>query len=185
MDIKKLKLELSKNLGDLIIDDLKDKKMILRLSDLLLKEAIIIKDGVHSWEEALKICGDNLKSRGHIKDSYTENLIASLKEEVPYIVGSNKLALPHCKNENNVYSTSFSLLILKEPIFFSKDLSSDIILAFASIDGCEHLDALIEFMDLSKKYKFSDFLRESNNRRKILEKIKKYEFLKGLGNSSN
>ena len=48
-------------------------------------------------------------------------------------------------------------------------------------DGKEHLDALVQFVELLKKYEFDKILSTTQSQKKIMDTIKKYEFLTNFG----
>ena len=71
------------------------------------------------------------------------------KEEYgSYMVTNKKIAIPHSKNDNNVFKTAMGLLTLENEVIFPENLPVKTILVFTSIDGEEHLEALADFLDI-------------------------------------
>lgn len=165
-----------------VIDDIKSKH--LTLVELLGDKTIKVEEERHSWKEALRIAGKVLEDNGIIKSSYTENMIDSVIKNGSYMITEDGLALPHSKNNGDVSKTGMALVVFKEEVVFPEDKKVRAILAFSSIDGREHLDPLTEFVNLVKKHDFMEFLANSASKRKIVEKIKKYDFLVKLGSKN-
>lgn len=173
--INKLKNEYD----DLIIDDLKENYK--PLSSFLLKESISLDCNVYTWEEAIKASGKLLEKNNCVLSSYTKDMIEAIKINGSYIVMDNLVALPHAKNKNNVLKTGMSLTICSSPVEFPGKVFAKYILAFCSYDGKEHLDALVQFVELLKKYEFDKILSTTQSQKKIIDTIKKYEFLSNFG----
>lgn len=165
-------------MGDLLIDD--TSKNILSLSELL-GDNIILQSEAKGWKEAIQDIGEVLIEEGACNISYIESMIKKIEEYGSYMVTNKKIAIPHSKNDNNVFKTSMGLLILKEEIDFPGGLPVKIILIFTSNDGEEHLEALADFMDLTNNHSFIVKLNEFVNPRKVLDTIKKFEFLSKIG----
>lgn len=91
------------------------------------------------------------------------------------------MAIPHAKNENNIYNTGMGLLCLDREVLFPDDVKVKFILAFCSQDNQSHLNAIVQFVDLLKKYNFLSVLEKSTSKKKIMDTIKKYEFLIHFG----
>lgn len=177
-NLSTLKKELKELMGDLLIDD--TSKNILSLSELL-GDNIILQSEAKGWKEAIQDIGELLIEEGACNISYIESMIKKIEEYGSYMVTNKKIAIPHSKNDNNVFKTSMGLLILKEEIDFPGGLPVKIILVFTSNDGEEHLEALADFMDLTNNHSFIAKLDEFVNPRKVLDTIKKFEFLSKIG----
>lgn len=173
-----LKKDLKEFMGDLLIDD--TNKNILSLSELL-KNNIILQSDIKDWKEAIQEIGEMLVDDGSCDETYIESMIKKIEEYGSYMVTNKKIAIPHSKNDNNVFKTSMGLLTLKDEIVFPGNLPVKIILIFSSLDGEEHLEALADFMDLSNNHSFLSKMDEFTNIRKVKDTIKKFEFLSKIG----
>lgn len=173
-----LKKELKEFIGDLLIDD--TNKNILSLSELL-KNNIILQSEARDWKEAINEIGEMLIDEGACDETYVSSMIKKIEEYGSYMVTNKKIAIPHSKNENNVFKTSMGLLIPKNEILFPGNLPVKIILIFTSSDGEEHLEALADFVDLTNNHNFLSKLNEFMSIRKIKDTIKKFEFLSKIG----
>lgn len=174
----KLKKELKEFIGDLLIDD--TNKNTLSLSELL-KNNIILQSEVKDWKEAIQEVGELLIDDESCNESYIKSMIKKIEEYGSYMVTNKKVAIPHSKNENNVFKTSMGLLTLNKEVIFPGNLPVKTILVFSSFDGEEHLEALADFMDLTNNHNFLSRLNEFKNIRKVKDTIKKFEFLSKIG----
>ena len=177
-DLTILKKDLKEFMGDLLIDD--TNKNTLSLSELL-KNNIILQSDIKDWKEAIQEIGEMLIDDGSCDETYIESMIKKIEEYGSYMVTNKKIAIPHSKNDNNVFKTSMGLLTLKDEVIFPGNLPVKLILIFSSFDGEEHLEALADFMDLSNNHNFLSKLDEFTNIRKVKDTIKKFEFLSKIG----
>ena len=177
-DLTILKKDLKEFMGDLLIDD--TNKNILSLSELL-KNNIILQSDIKDWKEAIQEIGEMLIDDGSCDETYIESMVKKIEEYGSYMVTNKKIAIPHSKNDNNVFKTSMGLLTLKDEVIFPGNLPVKLILIFSSFDGEEHLEALADFMDLSNNHNFLSKLDEFTNIRKVKDTIKKFEFLSKIG----
>ena len=173
-----LKKELKEFIGDLLLDD--TNRDILSLSELL-KNNIILQSDAKDWKEAIQEIGELLVDEGACDKTYIDNMIKKIEEYGSYMVTNKKIAIPHSRNDNNVFKTAMGLLILEEEVFFPGNLPVKTILIFSSLDGEEHLEALADFMDLTNNHNFLLRLNDFTNIRKVKDSIKKFEFLSKIG----
>ena len=178
-DEKKILNELLNNFKHLIIDDTKTESK--NLSFYLKEKTILLNQNAIDWKDALKKAGDILIENNFVYPSYTEGMINSVIKNGSYIVIDNLVALPHAKNDNNILQTGMGLITFSSEINFPEDTKVKYILAFCSADNNSHLNAIIQFVDLIKKYNFTNVLENTTSKKKIVETIKKYEFLSQLG----
>ena len=173
-----LKKDLKEFMGELLIDD--TTKNTLSLSELL-KNNIILQSESKDWKEAIQEIGEMLIDDDSCDKTYIDSMIKKIEEYGPYMVTNKKIAIPHSKNDNNVFKTSMGLLTLEDELLFPGNLPVKTILIFSSVDGEEHLEALADFMDLANNHNFLSKLNEFSNIRKVKDTIKKFEFLSKIG----
>lgn len=171
--------ELKSIFQESLIDDVKFQEK--RLSYFLNENNILLNQEVETWHDAIRLAGSLMVEREIILESYVDSMIGSIEKNGPYMVIADYVALPHAKNRGDVLKTGIVLVTLKKAVEFSKEVKVDTILAFSSGDNKEHLNALTEFIDLLKKYNFQNLLKNTTSKKKIIEQIKKYEFLANLG----
>ncbi len=174
-DEEKLISSIKKLLKDQLYDDMKEQKKYTLYS--LLKESSIIFDAkAKNWEEAVRISGEILVKNGSVDKSYTEDMVESVKKNGAYMIVGNKIALPHARVNNNVHRTDMSLVRFSEPVEFPDGKKIRIMLAFSSFDRNEHIEALVELINLIEDEEFFQFLltcEEPFIFREYLEKFEK------------
>lgn len=73
------------------------------------------------WKDAIRLCINPLIKSGVVDISYTESIIESVKEHGPYFVIAENVAMPHSQSNHNVKNNGFSLITLKNEIYFEND----------------------------------------------------------------
>lgn len=169
--------DLSLLMNEILINDIHEDEP--KLSDML--EDIILDVECGSWEEAIRMAGKTMIENEICDITYIENIIERVKEFGPYMVMSNKVALPHSKNNGNVFKSKMVLMNFRNDILFPEETPVKTMLTFTSQDENGHLDALSNFLDLVSNYKFLEKLENNPSKKKVIDIIKKYEFLSNLG----
>lgn len=178
-DNKELIATLKDALKEVLIDDI--KQPLQKLSSTLKDNMIIINSDISSWEDAISTSGEILVDNNFTDVSYTEDMIENIKKNGLYSILSNNIAIPHAKNNDNVFKTGISLIVFKNPVIFPGNIPIDIIFAFSSYDGKEHLPLLTEFIELLKKTDFIKTIKSLNSSKKVIKFIQKFEFLNYFG----
>ena len=88
-----------------------------------------------------------------------------------YMVIEDGIAIPHAKNEGNVYKTGLTLLILKHPVSMDDGKSLSVFFSFCSHDNSEHLDALVAISNLIKESSFKEHLFNFQSESEVLQFI--------------
>ena len=169
--------DLSMMMNEILVNDIHEDEP--KLSEML--EDIILDAECENWEEAIRIAGKIMVENKICDVTYIENIIERVNEFGPYMVMSNKVALPHSKNSGNVFKSKMVLINFKNDILFPEETPVKTMLTFTSQDENEHLDALSNFLDLVNNYKFLEKLENNRSKKKVVDIIKKYEFLSNLG----
>lgn len=164
-------------MNEILINDIHEDEP--KLSDML--EEVILDVECGSWEEAIRMAGKIMIQNEICDITYIENIIERVKEFGPYMVMSNKVALPHSKNNGNVFKSKMVLMNFRNDILFPEETPVKTMLTFTSQDENGHLDALSNFLDLVSNYKFLEKLENNPSKKKVIDIIKKYEFLSNLG----
>ena len=164
-------------MNEILVNDIHEDEP--KLSEML--EDIILDAECENWEEAIRIAGKIMVENKICDVTYIENIIERVNEFGPYMVMSNKVALPHSKNSGNVFKSKMVLINFKNDILFPEETPVKTMLTFTSQDENEHLDALSNFLDLVNNYKFLEKLENNRSKKKVVDIIKKYEFLSNLG----
>ena len=141
------------------------------LLDLLPESRIQVKDHVHSWEEAIVEASAQLLEQDFITNDYIEEMIQIVKEDGPYIVISDRIALPHANAGKGVNKTGMSMLFLKNEVdLLGKPVSLFIVLA--SIDNEQHLKALSQLTQIFSNKAIKDKIMKAKNKHELFELIK-------------
>ncbi len=173
-DEEKLISSIKKLLKDQLYDDMKEQKKYTLCS--LLKESSIIFDAkAKNWEEAVRISGEILEKNGSVDKSYTDDMVDAVMKNGAYMIVGNKIALPHARVNNNVHRTDMSLVRFSEPIEFPDGKKIRVMLAFSSFDRNEHIEALVELINLIEDEEFFQFLMTCEEPFIFKEYLEKFE----------
>ncbi|WP_188455490.1 PTS sugar transporter subunit IIA [Virgibacillus oceani] len=117
----------------------------------MLKELITSKDitiGLRSadWEDAIRKSSKRLLEKGAIEPRYVDSMIDVLKENGPYIVLGNHIALAHTRPESGANELGLSFTTLNPPIAFGSQNFDPIklIITFSATDSESHLSMISE-----------------------------------------
>ena len=176
-DIKneeKLILNIKKLLKDKLHDDLKTTKKHTLYS--LLKESSIIFDAeAETWEEAVKMSGEVLLKNGSVDRGYIDDMVEAVRKNGTYMIVGSKIALPHARVDESVHKTDMSLIRFSQPIEFPDGKKVSLMLAFSSFDRNEHIEALVELINLIEDKNFFDFLLNCDNPGVFKDYLKDFE----------
>ncbi|MGL5278532.1 MAG: BglG family transcription antiterminator [Cetobacterium sp.] len=173
--------DLSLLMNEILINDIHEDEP--KLSEML--EEIILDVECQNWEEAIRMSG-NIMVENEICDiTYIENIVERVKEFGPYMIMNNKVALPHSKNIGNVFKNKMVLMSFRNDVLFPEETPVKTMLTFTSQDENSHLEALSNFLDLVNNYKFLEKLESNPSKKKVIDIIKKYEFLSNLGKAKD
>lgn len=158
-----------------IIDDLDIRGK--KLSEFLNMDNIKLKVSATSWEEAIKKVGNILVDCGNVEGSYIDTMVEKVRQHGSYIVITDSLAIPHGDISTGVINSGMALISLDKPVIFPENKSVKFLLAFCATASKDYLDALTSFLELVDNYNFLDTINSTTSIKKILDTIKKYEFL--------
>src|SRR5699024_2844924 len=129
-DETNLRRELADNLE--LIPSIREKSK-LNLSNLLPLDSIFVKRKASNWQEALKEAATPLLNKKYINENYINKMIENITRLGPYIVITEKIALPHALPNDGVHKTGMSMLKLIEPVDLMGE-SINIFIILASYD---------------------------------------------------
>jgi len=147
--------------------------MSISLANYLTTDMIELKVYAKDWKEALKASVDLLVKSGGVEDSYFDAIIESVNKLGPYFVLAPGLALGHAGSDVGVNFTCFSLITLKEPIYFGMPENDpvEIIFSFAAPTGDEHVEALQQLAVFCLEDENMKLLKESLDKQIIRDKL--------------
>lgn len=158
-----------------VIDDLSVEGK--KLSDFLNVDNIKLKLSATTWEEAIRKSGKILLECGNIEEEYIETMVDKIKQYGSYIVITDLLAIPHGDISVGVKNSGMALVTLDRAVLFPENRKVKYLLAFCTTESKDYLDALNSFLELVDNHKFLDTLNSTNSVKKVIDTIKKYEFL--------
>lgn len=120
------------------------------LKDVLKDSAILLKQPVHDWEEAIEKVAEPLLKEAVIEKGYVEAMIQAVKEFGPYIVIGKHIALAHARPEDGVNRLGLSVATLETPIEFGNDSNDPVKIVFclAAVDSFSHLNIMKSLVEL-------------------------------------
>lgn len=120
-----------------------------------LKESLIANNSIQlnakatDWRSAIKIGTDALVKAGVAEERYYDAIIKAISTEGPYICIHDAFALPHCRPEDGVIKTGFSLTVLETPVLFDDvDEPVDVLITLAGKDSEEHIEGTMQVANL-------------------------------------
>lgn len=148
------------------------------LHEMLPHNHIRIEQSVKNSEEAIWLAAKELLTLQYIEQCYVEATIKNLKENGPYFVLSNFLAIAHADCENGVHRTGMSLLKLRKPVCFGEGAHQiQFILMLGAVDTKIQKRALPNLFQLIKIEEFRKALLGAKTAKEIAELIRNYELL--------
>lgn len=126
----------------------------------LLEGNILLTESVESWQQAIHLASQPLLNKNIISKRYIKAMIHNIEEKGPYIIIAPGIALPHAASEDGVLNVGMSMLVLNQPVSFSKKARHqvNIVIVLATPDQEIHLRAMSELNTL---------LSQKNQLRKI------------------
>jgi len=116
---------------------------------MIQKENIIMKDHVNQWEDAVRISAQPLLEHGYIEESYVEAIFENTAKNGPYYVLAPEIAMPHASPQAGVRKAQISLLVLKNPVYFSKEgYPVRLVFTLAATDETSHLTSLQKLAEI-------------------------------------
>lgn len=167
--------DLKNILENKIIDDIEQSGK--KLSEFIITEQIKLKQNATTWQEAIEIAGKILVDSGCVNDNYIQTMINKVEKYGSYIVITNLLAIPHGELSEDVNHSGMALVSLKEPVDFPQHKPVKYLLAFCGTVSKDYLNALTLFLELVDNCDFLNIIDKENSEKKIIDTIKKYEFL--------
>jgi transcriptional antiterminator/mannitol/fructose-specific phosphotransferase system IIA component (Ntr-type) len=165
--------KLEKALYDSIYKMNKQRGGTYMLEDLLVKENIRIDTNSYTWEEAIKEAAKPLLEKELIEDSYVEAMIRSVKENGPYIVIDEYIALAHARPKDGVNELSMSMLKVDKSIdFLGEEVM--VVVVLAATDNTKHIHALASLTELFMEEESKEMIIKATEIEEIHKLIKKY-----------
>lgn len=145
------------------------------LKDLLSEELILLNIDASDWEDAIRKAAQPLVAEKKVTESYVDDIIVGVKNNGPYIVLTEHVALPHARPESGALESAIGVATLKTPVEFGNEANDPVkyLLTLSAKDSSQHLSALSELAGLFEDKEFFNLLDNSNNPKEIMEYINK------------
>ena len=145
------------------------------LKDLLNEELILLNINASDWEDAIRKAAQPLVDEKKVTESYVDDIIVGVKNNGPYIVLTEHVALPHARPESGALESAIGVATLKTPVEFGNEANDPVkyLFTLSAKDSSQHLSALSELAGLFEDKGFFNLLDNSNNPKEIREYINK------------
>lgn len=145
------------------------------LKDLLNEELILLNINASDWEDAIRKAAQPLVDEKKVTESYVDDIIVGVKNNGPYIVLTEHIALPHARPESGALESAIGVATLKTPVEFGNEANDPVkyLFTLSAKDSSQHLSALSELAGLFEDKGFFNLLDNSNNPKEIMEYINK------------
>lgn len=120
------------------------------LDELLTPEMITITNSVKNWDEALDLTAQPLLNERVINKDYLKAIKLLYPTLPDYILLSNRIAIPHAETESGAQQLGMSMLVIKDGLKITEELTIYFIVMMSVVDKEQHLDALLQLHELSE-----------------------------------
>lgn len=147
------------------------------LKDLITVDDIEIGLQANDWEDAIRKSSKRLLETGAIEMEYVDSMVNVLKENGPYIVLGDHIALAHTRPEYGANALGLSFTTLKPAIEFGSDNFDPIklIITFSATDSNSHLEMISELASILSDTETMEQLFTASTSEEFYEQL-----LKGL-----
>lgn len=120
------------------------------LKDLLNEELILLNINASDWEDAIRKAAQPLVDEKKVTESYVDDIIVGVKNNGPYIVLTEHVALPHARPESGALESAIGVATLKTPVEFGNEANDPVkyLFTLSAKDSSQHLSALSELAGL-------------------------------------
>lgn len=145
------------------------------LKDLVNENLIELNIDAKDWQDAIIKAAQPLVINNKITSSYVDDIIAGVKNNGPYIVLTEHVALPHARPESGALESSIGIATLKNPVEFGNEANDPVkyLFTLSAKDSSQHLTALAELAELFEDNDFFNLLDSTNSAKEIINYINK------------
>ncbi len=124
-----------------------------------------------NWEEAIRLSADPLVQNGICLREYVDDMVLNVKENGPYIVLTDHLALPHGRAEKGALQTAISVGILETPVEFGNKTNDPVkvVICMSAQAGDKYMDMLGRLAALLEDPQVIEDLANAEDADKVLE----------------
>ncbi|MGZ9414337.1 PTS sugar transporter subunit IIA [Mycoplasma sp. AC157] len=145
-------------------------------------ETINLNLSAKDWKEAVYLSIKPLIDKKMVEKKYYEAVIESTQKHGPYYIIADNLAMPHAQSDAGVNENSFSLVTLKEPVYFENDSRPvRVLIALAATSAEVHTsEALPQIVAVFEDENNLKAIMNAQTKEEVLEIISKTDFQKYL-----
>ena len=149
-----------------IIDDVV-KTQSLKFTDMMSMSRIEKIRGAGSWQEAVRLSGRRLTAEGIVAESYMDEIIDLINKFGSYMVIQDGIILTHARGNESISKTGIGILFLEEPVEFPENEKVQLLITLASKDKREHLNGLMDFVNILREVQLLEQLKNCQNTSEI------------------
>lgn len=149
-----------------IIDDVV-KTQSLKFTDMISMSRIEKIKGAESWQEAVRLSGRRLTAEGIVAESYMDEIIDLINNFGSYMVIQDGIILTHARGNESISKTGIGILFLEEPVEFPENEKVQLLITLASKDKREHLNGLMDFVNILREVQLLEQLKDCQNTSEI------------------
>lgn len=126
------------------------------------------------WQEAIIAAGELLLWNRKITVNYLHQMINLVMKYGPYMVIAPGVALAHASSEDGALEEGFSLVRLKKPVTFGKEIFDpvSIVIGCATLDSVEFANTLLNLMNFVRKPDFVKVIQCAQTKADIIRYLK-------------
>lgn len=145
------------------------------LKDLTSEKLVKLQIQATDWEDAIRQSAQPLIDEGKVKQGYVDDMIVGVKENGPYIVLTEHVALPHARPESGAIESAIGIATLASPIEFGSAANDPVkyLFCLSAKDNSEHLNALAELAGLFEDAEFFQLLDNATSAKEVMDYINK------------
>lgn len=152
------------------------------IDNLQINDSIRVQLEAKDWKQALSLCIQPLIDKNVVDQKYLESIITSVNNNGPYFIISDHVAMPHAQGDVGVNDSGFSLVTLKNEVYFENDNRPvSILIGLASNSPDIHVSvALPQIVAIFEDESNIQKIKDAKSKDEILEIIKKVDLKKYL-----
>ncbi|RAL26414.1 BglG family transcription antiterminator [Thermoflavimicrobium daqui] len=150
------------------LKELNENLHSIRLGDFFSSTHIQLQKEVNDWRKAITFASQPLLNESYITTEYVKAMIQAVEELGTYMVLIPKVAFIHSSPKKGVKKDGFSLLTLKDPIFFGDQKKCEVqIIVVVSLTGKES-DLFIQLFSIFEQPKTVEALLKAERIETVL-----------------
>ncbi|ARU91896.1 PTS sugar transporter subunit IIAB [Spiroplasma clarkii] len=150
------------------------------LQSLIANASIVVQQTCKDWIAAVQLCFEPLIKNQIVKPSYVQGVIDNTNAHGPYYLICPNLAMPHADSKAGALGDGFSLLTLKEPVYFDTHKVS-VLIGFAAKNSEVHLEvALPQIVAIFENQEVVEKCAQAQSVDEIIQIIKAIDYFKYL-----